>query len=63
MSNCNDPLACNFNPKSCFNEESGNCCYVTGCMDNAFGVNNDINGNDMNGVPCPYPCLNGFFMG
>jgi hypothetical protein len=30
-------------------------------MDNAFGLNNDINGNDMNGVPCPYPCLNGFF--
>ena len=61
MSNCNDPLACNFNPKSCFDEENGNCCYVTGCMDGAFGVNNDINGNDMNGVPCPYPCLNGFF--
>ena len=61
MSNCNDPLACNFNPKSCFDEENGNCCYVTGCMDGAFGVNNDVNGNDMNGVPCPYPCSNGFF--
>ena len=58
MSYCNDPLACNFSSTSCSNDD---CCYVTGCMDNAFGVNNDVNGNDMNGVPCPYPCLNGGF--
>ena len=30
-------------------------------MDSTFGLNNDINGNDQNGVPCPYPCSNGFF--
>ena len=61
MSNCNDPLACNFNPQSCLDEDSGICCYKIGCMNNAFGLNNDINGNDMFGAPCPYPCLNGFF--
>ena len=50
MSYCNDPLACNFSSTSCFSED---CCYTKGCMDNAFGLNNDINGNDMNGVACP----------
>ena len=55
---CTDASAWNYNPLA--TTDDGSCCYIRGCMDDTAGSNPDVNGNDSNGNPCTYPCVDGY---
>ena len=55
VSGCMDPSALNWNPNAC--QDDGSCIeIIAGCQDLTSGLFPDINGNNIYGDPCTYPC-------